>query len=558
MSAKAKLKSLWALAAPNWPLYLFILLNFIGIFFHECWREELQTFLIAKAAHSPWDLIARTARYEGQPLLWPLLVKLFTIGSFNPIVIQLLNSFFICGTAILFWFHFPLDKKIKSLLLFNYFFIFEYGLIARPFALSAFLLFAYLSYSESPVKRLRYFAILGLLLLPQTSFFGLIIASCLMIIRILSSFKKSLFQTTVEGVLFALSSFVSVVHGLLLPEDAMSSMLSNYNFVSEEVLRVLESYSFSMFHLPGVISFPPEWSVFLGDSSLIGYIWLGLFLSGLIWFTHSLIQKNKLIAFAFVVSSFALFKFSYVRALYGIQFTAHILLLMAAVFWLSQKIKETFLVGISRSFVLGVAALSAFSGISFYLTDIALPFSDAKTVSKVLVDATASKNELIIAWPDFVGSSVSGYSKGRETFSVEAMRPNTYIQWDKARMSAPPTLGQFEVWVRDQGLKELVFITNNTELNTFLGQRFLIESLYKSSFCMVQEECYEVLRVVIQGSRRGSEPKPGGRMRGPRLLAEQNNLEDMMPFPTSNKRNLETHQKTEAIQIEETKPNNSR
>jgi hypothetical protein len=72
-----------------------------------------------------------------------------------------------------------------------------------------------------------------------------------------------------------------------------------------------QEIAFSMFHLPGVISFPPEWSVFLGDNSLIAYVWLGLFLTGLAIFTHSLFHKNKLISLAFVISSFALFKFFY-------------------------------------------------------------------------------------------------------------------------------------------------------------------------------------------------------------------------------------------------------
>lgn len=126
---------------------LFFCFYWIGTFlfaknYHEPWRDELHTFLIVRSAKSITDLWYLT-RYEGHPMLWYIL--LYSIKNFpNQIQIaQCINAFFIAGTVTLV---FSMLKKNLSridlfLLLFSYYFVYEYAVIFRNYSCGLFFFF---------------------------------------------------------------------------------------------------------------------------------------------------------------------------------------------------------------------------------------------------------------------------------------------------------------------------------------------------------------------------------------------------------------------------------
>lgn len=172
-------------------MFLFIVLNLLGVFFHECWRDELQAVLIANASSSPWDLISRTSRYEATPVLWHLILYFISFGKVLPLIVKLLNSFFIIGAASLFWFHFPVSRLLKTLLLFNYFFLYEYGLVARPYSMGIFLVFFYLSYRNAKNSKLKGAAVISLGLSCLSSLYASFVAIPLLIMRSFELYKSA-------------------------------------------------------------------------------------------------------------------------------------------------------------------------------------------------------------------------------------------------------------------------------------------------------------------------------------------------------------------------------
>jgi hypothetical protein len=101
---------------------------------HEPWFDEAQAWLLARDA-SCWDIIWKYARYEGSPSLWHLLLALPAKMGAPPMVLNALASgLALCGAALLlFRSRFP--WPLRLLLPAGYFFFYQYGIVARSYAL---------------------------------------------------------------------------------------------------------------------------------------------------------------------------------------------------------------------------------------------------------------------------------------------------------------------------------------------------------------------------------------------------------------------------------------
>ena len=119
----------------------FVLLASVPVVFHEPWRDELQAWLIARDATGFLSLL-RNLRYEGHPGLWHLvLMPLTRLGG--PRLMAALNLAFAAGVVFLFARFSPFGRAIRVLFPFGYFPLYEWGAIARNYALGVFFLFLF-------------------------------------------------------------------------------------------------------------------------------------------------------------------------------------------------------------------------------------------------------------------------------------------------------------------------------------------------------------------------------------------------------------------------------
>lgn len=114
---------------------------------HEVWRDEVHSWAIAKSCESLSDVFEHTV-YEGHPSLWYLL--LFALKQFS-VEIAALKWFHFALTAAAMWLllwrgRFPLLQK--ALLVFGYFFIYEYVALARNYSIGLLCLFAFCIFFE--------------------------------------------------------------------------------------------------------------------------------------------------------------------------------------------------------------------------------------------------------------------------------------------------------------------------------------------------------------------------------------------------------------------------
>lgn len=144
--------------------------------FHELWFDEAQAWMIAKDA-SLCDILFKIPHYETHPPLWHLMLavpaKAGLPYELSMKAIQILTAVFMVAVIE---FKSPLPNIIKVILPFTYWTAYQYGVISRPYALFAALLFLCASlYMERDEKPVQYCVVLGILSL--TSLYGLMIAA---------------------------------------------------------------------------------------------------------------------------------------------------------------------------------------------------------------------------------------------------------------------------------------------------------------------------------------------------------------------------------------------
>lgn len=108
---------------------------------HEMWRDEHQAWLLARDSATPWALL-ENMRYDGHPGLWHILLWFLTCFTSNPAAMQGLHAAIAAGTVFLIMRFAPFHVVTRLLLCGGYFFAYEWAVISRNYAISAFLFLA--------------------------------------------------------------------------------------------------------------------------------------------------------------------------------------------------------------------------------------------------------------------------------------------------------------------------------------------------------------------------------------------------------------------------------
>lgn len=154
----------------NWIFWsISTLLIFIATYFHQPWRDEAQAVNLALDSTGWWDLIQRI-RWEGHPILWFAIIKIFG-ASLTPWI----HGAIAASTNALIVFKSGWPKFVRWSLPFTYYFIFEYAVIYRDYAVGIFLLFAATHLWNSK----PYLSFTLLLLAAQANFFAAILGAAL-------------------------------------------------------------------------------------------------------------------------------------------------------------------------------------------------------------------------------------------------------------------------------------------------------------------------------------------------------------------------------------------
>jgi hypothetical protein len=146
---------------------VFILYTIVAgftMFHHELWGDEIHSWNIAKGSSSFFDLIINT-RYEGHPPVWYTILWAVSKFTHDTSYLQLIHLLIACAVVfvLLFYSSFPLVAKI--LIPFGYFFLYEYAVISRNYAIGVLIAFCIciIMHKNFKGKLILYYSLLFLL-----------------------------------------------------------------------------------------------------------------------------------------------------------------------------------------------------------------------------------------------------------------------------------------------------------------------------------------------------------------------------------------------------------
>ncbi len=116
----------------------FALFALAGVLQHEMWRDELQSWMLARDSTSIANLFQNMA-YEGHPALWHLCLYGLSQITSDPLIMQLFNLLISIGTICLIVKASPFPLIQRVLLSFGYFTFFEYTFISRNYSIGVLL-----------------------------------------------------------------------------------------------------------------------------------------------------------------------------------------------------------------------------------------------------------------------------------------------------------------------------------------------------------------------------------------------------------------------------------
>ncbi|HET6722260.1 MAG TPA: hypothetical protein VFH07_05895, partial [Chitinophagaceae bacterium] len=114
--------------------FLYVIISGFAIANHELWGDEIHSWNIAKASGSISDLIYNS-RYEGHPPVWYLFLWSISKFTHNLAYVQITQLIIASSVIFLVLFYSPFPFITRILIPFGYYFLFEYGILSRNYAI---------------------------------------------------------------------------------------------------------------------------------------------------------------------------------------------------------------------------------------------------------------------------------------------------------------------------------------------------------------------------------------------------------------------------------------
>jgi hypothetical protein len=158
---------------------------------HEMWRDEVHAWTLSRLAQGFGDLVTGDRVYEGHPPLWFWYLRVWSWFTQSVFGLQAATIAAATAAAVLLARFAPFPRYLKVLLLFSYYFGYEYTVMARNYVLGWLFLCLFCALYH-PV-RVRYLLLsLSLALLSLTSFYGLVLSFFLLGYFVLDQLRFSL------------------------------------------------------------------------------------------------------------------------------------------------------------------------------------------------------------------------------------------------------------------------------------------------------------------------------------------------------------------------------
>lgn len=463
-------------------LLAFVGFSLVTVANHEMWRDELQAWGLAAEASSLKELWLNT-RYEGHPALWFLILFALNKITGHPAIMQLAHLGIAASTVFILARFAPFSRFQKVLLAFGYFFIYEYNVISRDYAIGILLIFSFCAVFRP--RGASNYCILAILLafLAQTNIYGLMFSISLALMLVFEfavdrSLLKELPRRKLEisfSVALILIGFACSILWILPPSDSALHVEWMTEIQGWRIQKTLASVWNSYVPIPALTY---QWwnSNILEGDTLPAILSLAFLATGVLWFARKLPAL-----FLFCTGSAGMLLFTYVKFLGYPRHHGHLFALLLVCLWLYEYFPETpaRLRVVDRLHQISMRSkkrvletlliVHCAVGISVCVVDWWFPFSESENVAEYI---KASHMDLMptIGDSDAAASPIA-IRLGREFYYPKSERFGTYIIWDDKRRNWLPqseALAKAD-WLADRSGTDVLLVLNYKLNPRFLG-----------------------------------------------------------------------------------------
>ncbi|MBU2637993.1 MAG: hypothetical protein KJ955_03405 [Nanoarchaeota archaeon] len=390
---------------------IFFIVGLFTVFHHEIQRDEAQTWMMGIHVNL-WQ--QHLDNYERTPLLWYSILHVVGKFTHNVVYMQLLHFAIALVTAFLILFYSPFNKPIRIMMIFGYFFSFEFLAISRNYAIGIMLIFLILAlFKKRPI-----IAFVLNLLLANSNIIGTIISVFLFILIFRTTDNKKLKILLTAMFLLNLLAVAYIAY----PKQPM--------WVSEIVLRFdVRQFGRPFAALMRAFVPIPELKIAFYDSLFLNQFSEYYSAIGGICFLLALLTLRRY-RFPFLVFSIPILLFNFFLSTI-IRHSAYIFILFIVCLWLELiENKELLKVKWKKTFIILIISLQILAAIIAVYYEERYNFSSGKDVADYIRENNLSNKALVVS-PFMPAAPIAAY------LDKPVYGPNTNQTW-------------FTIWAKDR------------------------------------------------------------------------------------------------------------
>jgi hypothetical protein len=259
---------------------------------HEMWGDELHSWNLAKGSNSLAELM-HNKKYEGHPPVWYLILWGISRCTHDAQWMQWVHLFIAAFSVVLLLFYAPFPVWTRVLLPFGYYFLFEYTILSRNYAIGilACFLICMLLQKEFKYKLLWYYILL--LLMSNTHLLAMLLAGCLHLYFLMDhAAQKKSKRVIILHVLLGVLVFLPAIGFIMPPGDTDLSIAASLKRWSHDRLLLAAQaplrafvpmpawWKYQFWNWQCILELNAQYKVMKVLSLLLslGFIWLGLYL----------------------------------------------------------------------------------------------------------------------------------------------------------------------------------------------------------------------------------------------------------------------------------------
>jgi hypothetical protein len=380
---------------------LYLLVAAFTLVNHEMWADELHSWNIAKGSESFSDIF-RNSRYEGHPPLWYII--LWTIAQFTHdlAAVQAVHLLMAAVPVFLILFYSKIPVATRLLMPFGYFFLFEYAVLSRNYAIGILLacLVCLVIRRNFRYKTVLYYTLL--LLLANTHLLGTLLAGSLHVYFLIWQMQQKRSAGIIVGhVLLGILVALPAVYFILPPSDSvLNAQVQTGNRFVPRAKAFMQAPLRSMLPMPAWWRYNWWNTQLLVDvkesAAIIRLLSLAVAIAVPVLAFFILRNERKSLALFFANFFFSLVIALTVLTLGTARYSGFIFIGFVLALWLYCEEKP--LIAWKKMVINTMLGVQAMAGMFAVVKDIQSPFSNSYRVQELIQQVPAGKKLVCDYW----------------------------------------------------------------------------------------------------------------------------------------------------------------